>query len=325
MSRPCSAAARVYAGGEELKLSFENFPYTALSKTYCVDLQVADSACTTTAFLNGVKANGATIGLNAKAQLFDCEDSMDATKRTESIGSWAQKVGKDTGFVTTTRVTHASPAGLYAHISYRHWETDASITRDGCDADFLDDITEQLVHNEEAKKFKVIFGGGSRSFINNTERIHEFAGTRNDGKNLIDEWLAMNPTRVYVDNKQKLMDLNPAEVDEVLGLFESSHLPYNLQVQESETLKLEKPSLKDMTEKAIDILSKNEDGYFLFVESGRIDHGHHETRAKYAVDETLELSKAVQATLDKVDIEETLIIVTADHGHALSMAGYAVS
>jgi alkaline phosphatase len=319
-----TAAARVYAGGEDKKMSFENFPYTANSKTYCVDLQVSDSACTATAYLNGIKARGSTIGLNAKAKVADCLDSMDPEKRTESIASWAMKAGKDAGFVTTTRVTHASPAGLYTHIAYRHWETDNNVKSYNCDPSYVDDVTEQLVHNETPKKFKVIFGGGSRSFVNVTERIHGAAGYRTDGKNLINEWLNLGPGRTYVDDRAGLMALDPTKVDQVMGLFDSSHVPYNLNIQR-DNLQSVKPSLKDMTEKAIDILSKKPEGFFLFVEGGRIDHGHHETRAKYAVDETVEFSKAIQAAVDKVDIEETLIIVTADHGHVMTMAGYAVS
>lgn len=314
----------MYMGGEEKKLSFENFPFTANSKTYCVDLQVSDSACTATAYLSGVKARGSTIGLNARASYKDCLDTMDLEKRTESIATWAMNEGKDAGFVTTTRVTHASPAGVYAHISYRHWENDLIIKNDQCDPEYVDDVAEQLVHGEVGKKLKVVFGCGSRHFLNSTETEHGGRGYRTDGKNLLDEWKQMSPSRVYVNNREDLMNLDPTSDGQVLGLFDNSHCTYNLDVQRNGQQD-EKPSLKDMTEKAIDILSQNENGYFLFVEGGRIDHGHHETRAKYALDETVEFSKAVEAALSKVNTEETLIVVTADHGHVMTMAGYAVS
>jgi alkaline phosphatase len=310
-------------GGEEKKLFFENFPYTANSKTYCVDKQVADSACTATAYLHGLKAMGSTIGLNAKATRKNCLDTMDPEKRTESIASWAMKAGKDAGLVTTTRVTHASPAGVYAHTAYRHWENDGEISYDKCDPEVVDDITEQLVHGEVGKNLKVIFGCGSRQFINQTLNEHGGRGYRSDGKNLLDEWKQMKSTRTYVNNRDELMNLNPANVDQVLGLFDSTHCTYNLNVQR-DGLQSEKPSLKEMTEKAIDILSQNPEGYFLFVEGGRIDHGHHETRAKYALDEAAEFSKAIEAAINKVNTEETLVVVTADHGHVMTIAGYAV-
>lgn len=305
-------------------MAFEEFPFTANSKTYCVNLQVADSACTATAYLSGVKGRGSTIGLNAQATRKDCFDSMDNEKRTESIASWAMKAGKDAGLVTTTRVTHASPAGAYAHTSYRHWENDNQIEADGCDSEYNDDVTEQLVHGEVGKQLKVVLGCGSRHFLDQTFAEHGVNGRRTDGKNLIDDWMQMNSSRFYVNNREDLMNLNPLEVGQVLGLFDDTHCTYNLLVQQ-DGLENVKPSLKDMTEKAIDILSQNDEGFFLFVEGGRIDHGHHDTRAKYALDETAEFSKAIEAALAKVDVEETLIIVTADHGHAMTYSGYAVS
>src|SRR5690349_25026050 len=94
---PKIAATRVYLGGEEKKLSFEDFPFTANSRTYCVNKQVSDSACTSTAYLSGVKGMGSTIGLNAKAKRKNCFDTMDKQKRTESIASWAMKAGKAAG------------------------------------------------------------------------------------------------------------------------------------------------------------------------------------------------------------------------------------
>lgn len=248
---------------------------------------------------------------------------MDLEKRTESIASWAMKAGKEAGVVTTTRVTHASPAGVYAHISYRHWENNVGISNDKCDPNYVDDIAEQLVHGEVGKDLRVVLGCGSRHFLNSTFTEHGSRGYRSDGKNLIEEWKQMKPTRTYVNNREDLMNLDPKKPDQVLGLFDDSHCTWNLNVQR-DGLQDIKPSLKDMTEKAIDILSQNENGYFLFVEGGRIDHGHHETRAKYALDETVEFSRAIEAAVNKVNTEETLIVVTADHGHVMTIAGYAV-
>ena len=323
MSHPTIAATRVYMGGEEKKLAFEEFPFTASSKTYCVDNQVSDSACTATAYLSGVKANGATIGLSARALRANCQDGNDASKKTESIASWAMKAGKDAGFVTTTRVTHASPTGVYGHIADRDWENDIEVSSSGCDSSVVDDIAEQLINGEVGKKLKVMMGGGSRNFIDRRYTEHGTMGNRTDGKNLINEWRAMDPDRTYISNRDGLMSLNPASVKQVLGLFNNNHIPYNLDIQRDGIASM--PSLKDMTEKAIDILSENEEGYFLFVEGGRIDHGHHKNEAKYAIDETAEFSKAIEAAMKKVNINETLIVVTADHGHVMTMSGYAVS
>lgn len=85
--------------------------FSLILQTYCVDAQVADSACTATAYLNGVKTNNEVIGLNANAKLKNCTAQVDEENFTESILRWAQKSCKGTGIVTTTRITHASPAG----------------------------------------------------------------------------------------------------------------------------------------------------------------------------------------------------------------------
>ena len=82
------------------------------------------------------------------------------------------------------------------------------------------------------------------------------------------------------------------------------------------------PTLTEMTEAAIKILNQNKDGYFLFVEAGRIDHGHHNGMARYALSEGIEFDNAITKALEMTDPTETLIIVTADHSHTLSMGGY---
>lgn len=109
MSLPTQSAARMYKGGEEKSLSFEEFPYAGLVKTFCVDYQVADSACTATAYLSGVKNNYGTIGISGKVPRFDCVGQMDERNHIKSIAKWAMDAGKSAGLVTTTRVTHASP------------------------------------------------------------------------------------------------------------------------------------------------------------------------------------------------------------------------
>ncbi len=109
MSLATQSAARMYKGGEEESLSFEEFPYVGTVKTYCVDYQVPDSACTATAYLSGVKNNYGTIGISGKVELNDCTGQMDQSNHIKSIAKWAIDAGKSAGLVTTTRVTHASP------------------------------------------------------------------------------------------------------------------------------------------------------------------------------------------------------------------------
>lgn len=122
MSLATVTAARIYAAqklkqtGEENSLCFEDFPFNGFSKTYCVDKSTADSACSATAYLTGVKGNYATVGVNAKVSLNNCSASLDKANHVDSIMQWAQDASKSTGVVTTTRITHASPSGCYGMI-----------------------------------------------------------------------------------------------------------------------------------------------------------------------------------------------------------------
>lgn len=143
-----------------------------------------------------------------------------------------------------------------------------------CDTETNHDIAEQLVHGDIGKRLKVALGGGIRHFINATENEHGSRGYRNDGKNLINEWLAVNSNRTFVRNKPELMNVDPKNVDQLIGLFSPSHMPYRMETVR-DNLTDQVPSLAEMTSKAIDILDKNPEGYFLFVEGGRIDHAHH--------------------------------------------------
>ncbi|KAG8249494.1 hypothetical protein J6590_017477 [Homalodisca vitripennis] len=126
MSLATLAAARIYLGqlkkeaGENTFLSFEKFPYTGLAKTYCADSQVADSACSATAYLTGVKGNIYTVGVTSSVGYMDWRNMKNESYHTTSILKWAQDAGKGTGIVSTCRITDASPAGTYAHSAYRY-------------------------------------------------------------------------------------------------------------------------------------------------------------------------------------------------------------
>ena len=196
------------------------------------------------------------------------------------------------------------------------------VERDNCSSIANNDIAEQLVFGETGKNFKVILGGGSRHFIGPSLTEHGTAGRRKDERNLIYEWEKMDSNRTFVRNRAGLMGVNPPEVKQLFGLFNGDHLSYWIDV-ERDNAQDTMPSLTDMTTKAIDILELEKDGYFLLVEGGRIDHGHHRTQAKHAVTEAVEFSKAIQAALEKVNLNETLIVVTADHGHVMTISGYA--
>lgn len=182
------ATTRKFLGSEEESLFFETFPHFGLAKTYCTNRKVPDSACTATAYLSGVKNNYGVIGLNGKVERKSCEGMENSENHVESIAKWAQNAGKATGVVTTTRITHASPAGNYAHIGDRDWE--AAIP---CANSKYGDIAHQLIHGDTGKNFQVIFGCGTRMFLNSTEvDIDGQSGSRTDGRNLIEEWKKAN-------------------------------------------------------------------------------------------------------------------------------------
>ncbi|XP_062620491.1 alkaline phosphatase-like [Saccostrea cucullata] len=319
-------AARIYKGqlngqpGEESVLEFEKFPNVGLSKTYLPDRQVADSAATATAMLTGVKTNWYNVGVTGKAKFGDCNFPKEA--EIDTIFRQSEMEGKSTGIVTTSRITHATPAAAYAKVPQRYWETDADLLRYNVTGRCTD-IARQLIYDNN--EIDVIFGGGRRAFFPNTTRDPETnsSNLRKDGLNLIREWRTImedtGQSYKYVENTEEFQSVDPSVTDKVLGLFDSSNMPYELNRNNGPD---GDPSLQEMTKKAIEILQKNENGFFLLVESARIDHGHHDSKAKIALTETIMLDKSVKVAAEMTSSEDTLIIVTADHSHVFNIAGY---
>ncbi len=321
------AAARIREGqlrgasGEEHALSFERFPYLSLSKTYSVDGQTADSAPTMTAMVSGIKTRQGVLGVDQSAKYGDC-----ASAKGKGVATYlevAEALGMSTGIVSTARITHATPAATYAHTPNRDWESDAELT-DEAKANGCRDIARQLVEFPYGDGLEVALGGGRSYFLPNTVADPEDAGAkgrRRDGRNLPQEWTQKQAGAAYVWNKAQFDAIDPRGTRHLLGLFERSHMEYE---QDRPGDAGKEPSLAEMTSKAIDVLrAGNRDrGFFLMVEGGRIDHAHHAGNASRALSDAIALSDAVRVATQKTSAEDTLIIVTADHSHTFTVAGY---
>ncbi len=303
-------AARIYDGqkrgetGEENSLSFEKFPNVALVKTYNTNAQVPDSAGTASAMHTGIKTRIGVLGIGPEATRGVCKEALAHSLPT--LGEQAKARGLALGIVTTTRITHATPASVYAHIADRDWESDTNIPA-GQHGQGCKDIALQLAE----AKFDVALGGGTAMFYGRNG-----GGRRADpAADLPAEWAARNGGVVVKD----AASLAAAPMDRpVFGLFNSGHLTFMADRKPDSP----EPTLTDMTAQAIARLKGDRDGYYLMVEGGRIDHAHHAGQAGYALEEAVEFARAVQYAVDHTDPDETLILVTADHSHVFTIAGY---
>jgi alkaline phosphatase len=321
-------AARILEGqlrgesGEENRLSFEEFPFSAFSKTYSTNQQTSDSAPTMSAIITGVKTNEGIISLDRNAVRGDYKTA--AGNETKSLVAYAQELRKSTGLVTTARITHATPAACYGHSPDRDWESDRDIyqrSREAYEAKFPD-LAMQLIEGKVGNNLQVILGGGRSKFLPRNVSDPEYPqnkGERLDGRNLITEWQDKHPEGKFVWNKQQLDEIQLNRTKQIFGLFEPSHMKFEYDRRKDPT---QEPSLSEMTSKAIEILKKNPNGFFLMVEGGRIDMAHHDGNAYRALTDAIELSNAVRTAVSMVDLRDTLIIVTADHSHTFTISGY---
>lgn len=311
-------AARIYAVGEDGNLTMDTFPETAFVKTYSNDAQVTDSAPSMSAYMTGVKMNNEVISMTAETQAFDSSGTSylkgaDSTcpaangKPVTTLLELAKAAGMGTGVVTSTRVTHATPAATYAHICHRDAENTIAAQMVPAGAGFNEKLGSGI---------DVVFGGGRQFFQPTTA-----GGKRTDNRDLIAELKAQAYS--YASNKSEFDAINPESSSKVLGLFNASHMTYDLLRAGTN-----EPSLAEMTVKAIQVLQHNPKGMFLMVEGGRIDHALHETTAIKALQDTLAFDNAIKAGIAEIKkadptLANTLIVVTADHDHTLVLNGYA--
>lgn len=292
MGFPQLTLARIDKAGVNLseyasiELFMDGMEQTGYVSTFSANSFVTDSAPAATAMATGHKTNNGVIGQDATA-IPKKKDGKNLT----TILELAEKAGLSTGLITTTRITHATPAAFYAHVDNRDNESE---------------IADQL----SMSNVDVILGGGLQYFIGKNDSVLNCEESkRDDDRNLLADFSSQG--YAFVSNGTAFQKVDAKKTQKLLGLFESSHMQYELVRQSSIEMD---PSLSEMTEKALAILSKNPRGFFLMVEGGRIDHAGHERNLSNTVADTLAFDEAVKTALDfAFQKNDTLVIVTADH------------
>jgi alkaline phosphatase len=309
-------AARIYKYHEEGLLNFERLDRTARIKTYSNDAMVTDSAPSMGAYMTGVKINNDVISLqgatplapgkdaNGNPTVDRCGDNNGSAPPT--ILELAKASGKAVGAITTTELTHATPAATFAHI---------------CNRNAAYAIAQQIVpggagYNPRLKDgVDVLMGGGRPHFTPFDARANPHG--RADGRDLLAEFKA----RGYFVAATRADMMSALPNRKFVGVYADSHLDYAANRRPTQ------PTLAEMTGKAIELLSKNPNGFFLMVEGGKIDHALHDSNAKNALEEVVGFDNAIQTALERMrqldpGLEHTLIVVTADHDHTMVMNGY---
>lgn len=309
-------ATRVYSVGVAGQLVVDQFPYTALSRTYSADSITPDSAPTMTAMMTGQNTNAGVLGLDQRTEYRDFNNDGDGS-RLVTVLEQAKRADMRVGVVSTARITHATPAATYAHINNRDDENAIALQALPGDATYNQRLGDGI---------DVLFGGGRQFFVPSSVTDEEGGfGSRTDGRDLRIEF--QNRGYTYVWNSAGFNALERHDLP-VIGLFERSHMEYEYD-RPSDAGK--EPSLTEMTLKAIDLLKngsrrkgwgRQDRGYFLMVEGGRIDHAHHEGNAFRALTDAQELDRAIGHAVRAVDLRDTLILVSADHSHVFNIAGY---
>ncbi|MCW8930809.1 MAG: alkaline phosphatase [Gammaproteobacteria bacterium] len=221
-------------------------------------------------------AAGTAMATGYKTDNYTISMSSDG-KPLKTVIEYAKDVNKATGLVASSSITHATPAVFAAHVDSRKKHTI---------------IAEQIA----TSGIEVIFGGGWQYFVPNTT-----AGSkRADHKNLLAD-LAHSTQVIRTEEEFN----NLGDVDSVVGLFSRGHL--------SKANK-RKPGLPELTRKAIKILSKNDNGFFLMVEGSQIDWAGHDNNQDELIAEMIDFDDTIGVALDFAKIDsQTLILVTADH------------
>ncbi|UYM18458.1 alkaline phosphatase [Endozoicomonas euniceicola] len=262
-------------GDKQARLVMNSMPVVGINTTHSADSLVTDSAASGTALATGVKTDNGMLGMTADG------------REARSILEGAQAKGMATGLITTTRLTHATPAAFVAKNQSRNNENEIADSYAISGVDFF-------------------AGGGYRHFVSGE------GSKRKDSKDLIQQFRKQDyKTFVGVNSTSDFRSYQPEQGDRVFAAFTPSHLPYEIDRQHDNST----PSIAEITRKGIDLLSKDKDGFFLMVEGGRIDHASHANDLAGTIMDTIAFDQAVATAMEFYHRhpEDTLIVITGDH------------
>ena len=264
---------------------------------YCLTYQygtvVTDSASAATALASGVKTRDAMIGKDHDGRAM------------KTIVDVATRLGKSSGLISNTRMTHATPAAFYAHVVHRDMENE---------------IARQLVARAD---LSVLLSSGAQHFVPKGTRVEEHpdlkattraAGwgqsKREDDRDLVLE--AKDKGYAIMANDSELSALDSKKTEKLLGLFGATAFPSAIDRQPHHQTGV--PTLPAMTQKGLEILARNPKGFFLMVEGGQVDWVEHGNDVASVLHEMLEFDEAIGVAMRFADANpDTLVVVTADH------------
>ena len=296
-------AARVLSKGIEEgkyqgRLAFDDMPSTAMIGTSGSDSLITDSANSMSAYTTGHKTAVNAMGVYVSR----ASDNLSHPK-VETIAELIKRKTKmSVGIVSDAELQDATPGAMVAH------------TRRRADKQY---IADQLL----ASKAEVILGGGSAYFYPQSSK----GSKRKDENNLVDAFKA-DGYQVALTKQELIAAAENKNTKKLFGVFHPDNMDGSLDrfFLKKNTVPQypNQPDLTEMTQSAIDILSKNSNGFFLMVEAALIDKFNHPLDWERAAFDTIMLSNAVQVAKDFAKTHpDTLIIVTPDHTHSGSISG----
>lgn len=257
-------------------------------RTYSAESAITDSAPAATAFATGNKSNDKLVGVlpeTVTSPGVDPSLADNPLKPVANVLEGAKASKKATGIIATSEIQHATPAGFSSHVTHRSQ---------------FDNIAEQQVYQE----MDVVLGGGKNSLVTGSEKTN-----RKDGEDLTK--VIESKDYDFVETRDELMNSNSRKL---WGSFAPAALAYD---KDRALTKPEEPTLAEMTEKGISTLSKDKDGFFLFVEGSKPDWAAHANDPIGMISDVLSFDAAVKEALDfaKKD-KNTMVIAVSDHGNS---------
>lgn len=287
------------------KLLMNTFEVAGINTTYCADTLITDSAAAGTALATGVKTNKGVIALDAKGNML------------KTLTEAAEEDGMATGLITTTRLTHATPAAFASHNISRNNENEIA-------ADYVKSGVDFFA------------GGGVRHFVpQGTKWVNADAvgatikSKRKDNRDLVQEFEQKGyQTFIGMKGAMDFKRANFAAMDKVFAAFTYTHMPYEIErINQYHDV----PSIAEMTRAAIEVLRKDGDGFFLMIEGGRIDHAAHANDPTGVIYDTIAFDNAIKEAYNFYlnHKNDTLIVVVGDHetggmGLGMDSKGYAL-